>query len=58
MNDWLKLDCTLCNFEVRDQGAVEDESTKTILVDFANQYIGGGTLGAGRVQVGAVLTPC
>ena len=41
----------LCEFDVRDSGRIEDRPEVFIQTDFANEYIGGGVLNTGRVQV-------
>lgn len=48
---WQTCDVRLCKMEVRDSGRLEDEPAKFIQTDFANEYIGGGVLESGRVQV-------
>ena len=51
LHDWEKCNITLCEFEVRDSGRIEDQPEIFIQTDFANEYIGGGVLNTGRVQV-------
>jgi len=44
-----KNETVLCDFNVFDEGAIEDQPGQ-IHADFANQYIGGGVLEGGNVQ--------
>lgn len=46
---WANSDAKLTNVEFRTKGGIED-CENTIMVDFANMYIGGGCMGHGCVQ--------
>ncbi|XP_067948934.1 uncharacterized protein [Watersipora subatra] len=48
----------LCDFEVRDTGSIEDNPDEVLQTDFANEYIGGGTLSGGRVQEEIMFCAC
>lgn len=50
VDNWCSPDVPLCQLEVKDKGKIED-SPGALQVDFANEYIGGGVLGCGQVQV-------
>lgn len=50
IDDWLTENCDLCPFEVMDTGSIEDRSD-VIQIDFANEYIGGGVMYMGCLQV-------
>ncbi|XP_044465080.1 poly(ADP-ribose) glycohydrolase 1-like isoform X2 [Mangifera indica] len=47
---WSKSVIPLCPFEAHSLGLMEDHSTDSLQVDFANKYIGGGALRRGCVQ--------
>ncbi|KAL0774754.1 hypothetical protein Bca101_039906 [Brassica carinata] len=47
---WSKSDISLCAFKVRSSGLIEDQSDNALEVDFANKYLGGGSLNRGCVQ--------
>ncbi|KAK4834071.1 hypothetical protein QYF36_016343 [Acer negundo] len=47
---WSKSLLPLCRFEVHGSGLIEDQPNDALEVDFANKYIGGGTLNRGCVQ--------
>ena len=51
LHDWADCNITLCEFDVKDSGRIEDQPEVFIQTDFANEYIGGGVLNTGRVQV-------
>ncbi|CAI7860045.1 unnamed protein product, partial [Closterium sp. NIES-53] len=40
----------LCALVVHERGTIEDDGTGCVQVDFANAFLGGGTLGSGCVQ--------
>ncbi|XP_077225289.1 poly(ADP-ribose) glycohydrolase 1-like isoform X2 [Tasmannia lanceolata] len=48
---WSKSSVSLCSLEVSLSGLIEDQQYEALEVDFANEYIGGGALHAGCVQV-------
>lgn len=48
---WKECKSSLCEFEVCDTGRLEDQPSEFVQTDFANEYIGGGVLNSGRVQV-------
>ena len=48
---WKECETTLSVFEQPADGLIED-AHGSLQVDFANEYIGGGVLGMGNVQVG------
>ncbi|KAJ0093848.1 hypothetical protein Patl1_27095 [Pistacia atlantica] len=50
VDGWSKSVPTLCPFETYSLGSIEDHSTDTLQVDFANKYFGGGALHRGCVQ--------
>lgn len=50
MDEWLHCNLRLCDLEVKETGGIEDD-TEHLQVDFANEYIGGGVLTSGQVQV-------
>jgi len=39
----------LCEVEIREEGKIE-EAENTLMIDFANKYIGGGVMDSGMVQ--------
>ncbi|XP_013693048.2 poly(ADP-ribose) glycohydrolase 1-like [Brassica napus] len=47
---WSKSDISLCAFKVHSSGLIEDQSDNALEVDFANKYLGGGSLNRGCVQ--------
>ena len=47
---WSNLDIPLCKFKI-DSNDVIENSDGSLQVDFANEYIGGGVLQQGNVQV-------
>lgn len=47
---WCDSVIPLCQFEVKNSGLIEDQSSEALEVDFANKYIGGGALNRGCVQ--------
>ena len=47
---WLKSQNKLGNVEIADFGGIEDNLNGEVQVDFANKFIGGGTLRNGTVQ--------
>ncbi|XP_064639529.1 uncharacterized protein LOC135495054 [Lineus longissimus] len=46
----LSCDRPLCPVTVHKEGKIEDAGSEILQIDFANSYIGGGVLHAGRVQ--------
>ncbi|KAK6195964.1 hypothetical protein SNE40_001280 [Patella caerulea] len=50
MEDYLSSDQTLCPITIHHKGCIEDIGSSSMEVDFANKYIGGGSLGKGAVQ--------
>jgi len=55
MEGWSTCEEVLSEVEVRASGKIED-ADGAIKVDFANMYLGGGVLGAGRVQEEIMFT--
>jgi poly(ADP-ribose) glycohydrolase len=49
--EWSKMEMPLAALTVMPTGKIEDEGEQMTQLDFANQYIGGGVLGHGCVQV-------
>ncbi|RWW22538.1 hypothetical protein GW17_00013256 [Ensete ventricosum] len=49
--NWSTSTVPLCSFEVFSSGLIEDQPHEAIEVDFANEYLGGGALKWGCVQV-------
>ncbi|AEC08598.1 Poly(ADP-ribose) glycohydrolase 1 [Arabidopsis thaliana] len=47
---WSKSDVSLCAFKVHSFGLIEDQPDNALEVDFANKYLGGGSLSRGCVQ--------
>lgn len=47
---WSNLTTQLCTFEVKNYGKIEDSGSGFLQVDFANKFLGGGSLGGGCVQ--------
>ncbi|XP_052208224.1 poly(ADP-ribose) glycohydrolase 1-like isoform X2 [Diospyros lotus] len=47
---WSRSSMPLCHFKVYMSGFIEDQSCEAIEVDFANKYLGGGTLHRGCLQ--------
>ncbi|KAL1221180.1 Poly(ADP-ribose) glycohydrolase 1 [Cardamine amara subsp. amara] len=47
---WSKSDISLCAFKVHSSGLIEDQPGNALEVDFANKYLGGGSLSRGCVQ--------
>jgi hypothetical protein len=45
------MEIPLMNLTVLPTGSIENEGTNMTQVNFANEYIGGGVLGRGLVQV-------
>lgn len=45
-----KCEKVLCPFILKDDGLIEDTGSNTLQIDFANEFLGGGVLGGGRVQ--------
>ena len=51
---WGECDTQLVQFESLEEGLIED-AHGCLQVDFANEYIGGGVLGMGNVQVNTCM---
>ncbi|ESW29058.1 hypothetical protein PHAVU_002G039900 [Phaseolus vulgaris] len=49
-NFWSTSSVPLCRFKVHSSGLIENQSNEAVEVDFADQYLGGLTLGWGCVQ--------
>ncbi|XP_057527326.1 poly(ADP-ribose) glycohydrolase 1 isoform X1 [Amaranthus tricolor] len=47
---WANSAVPLCRFEICSSGMIEDQSRDAVEVDFANKYLGGGSLSRGCVQ--------
>ncbi|XP_010469662.1 PREDICTED: poly(ADP-ribose) glycohydrolase 1 isoform X1 [Camelina sativa] len=47
---WSKSEFSLCAFKVHSFGLIEDQPDNALEVDFANKYLGGGSLSRGCVQ--------
>uniref|UniRef100_A0A6V7QVX4 poly(ADP-ribose) glycohydrolase n=1 Tax=Ananas comosus var. bracteatus TaxID=296719 RepID=A0A6V7QVX4_ANACO len=50
-DDWRISKASLCQFKVLSAGLIEDQQDEALEVDFANEYLGGGALHRGCVQV-------
>lgn len=50
LDDWKRLEMPLSEVEVYHDRSIEDYEGPCLQVDFANRFIGGGTLGYGNVQ--------
>ncbi|XP_071798548.1 uncharacterized protein [Asterias amurensis] len=50
LEGWLDSKADLCPLTIRHIGRIEHAGSHALQVDFANQFIGRGTLGAGRIQ--------
>lgn len=50
MEYWSSSTVPLCKFDIDSNGVIE-ESDGSLQVDFANEFIGGGVLQQGNVQV-------
>lgn len=48
---WDEIELNLVNLNALPNGRIENEGEKMTQVDFANEFIGGGVLGYGLVQV-------
>ncbi|OAY85681.1 Poly(ADP-ribose) glycohydrolase 1 [Ananas comosus] len=50
-DDWRISKASLCQFKVLSAGLIEDQQDEALEVDFANEYLGGGALHRGCVQI-------
>jgi poly(ADP-ribose) glycohydrolase len=50
LSDWLNSTAILSDFYYHEEGCIEDFQAPCLVVDFANKFIGGGTMRMGCVQ--------